>query len=155
NILDLIRGGSGSVSESLAMFFMPYLQRGELRVIGEATPAELDACRKLAPGFVDLFQILKLEPFNRQQAINILNRFAANHSRNRRIEIAEDVTLMTYRLFNRFQPYHAFPGKAVAFINDLADRAARNRTNTVTANDVVAQFVRQTGLPRILLLDEL
>lgn len=45
NILDLIRTGAGSVAESPAMFFMPYLQRGELRMIGEAALAELDACR--------------------------------------------------------------------------------------------------------------
>ncbi len=154
NILDLLRAGSGSVSESLAMYFMPYLQRGELRMVGEATPAELDACRKLLPGFVDLFQILKLEAFNRQQAINVLNRVAANHARNNRIEIAEGVTAMIYRLFNRFQPYQSFPGKAVAFINDLADRASRSPSNAIAANDVIAQFIRQTGLPEIFLRDD-
>jgi ATP-dependent Clp protease ATP-binding subunit ClpC len=62
---------------------------------------------------------------------------------------------MTYRLFNRFQPYQSFPGKAVAFINDLVDRAERNHANAITADDVVAQFIRQTGLPETLLLDEL
>jgi ATP-dependent Clp protease ATP-binding subunit ClpC len=155
NILDLIRTGTGSVAESLAMFFMPYLQRGELRMIGEATPAELEACRKLLPGFVDLFQIVKLEPFSRQQAINALNRVAANHARNHRIEIAEGVTVMVYRLFNRFQPYQSFPGKAVAFLNELVDRAVRSRSNSIEASDVIAQFVRQTGLPEMFLRDEL
>jgi len=155
NILDLIRTGAGSVSESMAMFVMPYLQRGELRMVGEATPAELDACRKLLPGFVDLFQILKLEPFNRQQAINALNRVAANHARNHRIEIAEGVTAMIYRLFNRFQPYQAFPGKAVAFIDEIVDRAVRSRSNSITPNDALTQFIRQTGLPEMFLRDEL
>jgi len=154
NILELIRVGSGGVSESLAAFFMPYLQRGELRMVGEATPAELDACGKLLPGFVDLFQILKLEPFNRQQAINVLNRVAANHARNHRIEIAEGVTAMIYRLFNRFQPYQTFPGKAVAFINELVDRARRSRSDSIATGDVIAQFIRQTGLPEMFLRDE-
>ncbi|MGE0132835.1 MAG: AAA family ATPase [Blastocatellales bacterium] len=154
NILDLIRTGSGNVSESLAMFFMPYLQRNELRMIGEATPAELDACRKLLPGFIDLFQIVKLEPFNRQQAINALNRVAANHARNHRIEIADGVTAMIYRLFNRFQPYQSFPGRAVSFLNELVDRAMRRHSNSIEANDVIAQFIRQTGLPEMFLRDE-
>ncbi|MGH9939475.1 MAG: AAA family ATPase, partial [Blastocatellia bacterium] len=154
NILDLIGAGSRGVSESLAAFFMPYLRRGELRMVGEATPAELDACRKLLPGFSDLFQILKLEPFNRQQAINVLNRVAANHARNHRIEIAEGVTAMIYRLFNRFQPYRTFPGKAVAFINELVDRALRSRSDSIAVGDVIAQFIRQTGLPEMFLRDE-
>jgi ATP-dependent Clp protease ATP-binding subunit ClpC len=155
NILDLIRTGTGSVAESLAMFFMPFLQRGELRMIAEATPAELDACRRLLPGFVDLFQILKLEPFNRQQAITVLNRVAANHARNHRIEIAEGVTAMIYRLFNRFLPYQVFPGKAVAFLNELVDRAARDHADSIEIAGVIAQFIRQTGLPEMFLRDEI
>src|SRR5262249_37482534 len=110
-------------------------------MVGEATTAELDACRKLMPGFVDLLQILKLEACSRQQAINVLNRGAANHARNNRIDIAEGMTAMIYRLFNRFQPYQSFPGKAVAFINELADRASRSPSNSIAANDVIAQFI--------------
>lgn len=155
NILDLIRTGTGSVAESLAMFFTPYLQRGELRMIAEATPAELDACRRLLPGFIDLFQILKLEPFNRQQAITVLNRVAANHARNHRVEIAEGVTTMIYRLFNRFLPYQVFPGKAVAFLNELVERAARDRADSIESAGVIAQFIRQTGLPEMFLRDEI
>jgi ATP-dependent Clp protease ATP-binding subunit ClpC len=155
NILDLIRTGTGSVAESLAMFFTPYLQRGELRMIAEATPAELDACRRLLPGFVDLFQILKLEPFNRQQAITVLNRVAANCARNQRIEIAEGVTTMIYRLFNRFLPYQVFPGKAAAFLNELVDRATRDHADSIAGADVIAQFIRQTGLPEMFLRDEI
>ncbi len=155
NVLDLIRAGTGGASESLAKFFMPYLQRGELRMIAEATPAELDACRRLLPGFVDLFQILKLAPFRRQEAIAVLNRVATNHARNHRIEFADGVTAMVHRLFNRFLPYQAFPGKSVAFLNDLADRAVRSHSSSIATSDVIAQFVRQTGLPEMFLRDEI
>lgn len=155
NLLDLLRAGAGNVNESLAMFFMPFLQRGELRIVAEATPAELDACRRLLPGFVDLFQILPLPEFNRTQALNVLNRVATNHSRNYKLEIAEDVTALLYRLFRRFQPYQAFPGKVVFFLNDLAERAARGTAKTITTQDVIAQFVRQTGLPETFLREEI
>jgi ATP-dependent Clp protease ATP-binding subunit ClpC len=155
NLLDLVRTGTGSVAESLAMFFMPYLQRGEMRMIAEVTPAELDACRRLLPGLVDLFQTLKLEPFGRQEAITVLGRVAANHARNHRIEFAEGVTATVYRLFNRFLPYQAFPGKSVAFINDLVERAVRSHSSSITASDVIAQFIRQTGLPEMFLRDEI
>ena len=154
NVLDLIRAGTGGASQSVAMFFMPYLQRGEMRMIAEATTAEIDACRRLLPGFVDLFQILKLEPFGRQEANTVLNRMATNHARNHRIEFAEGVTAMIHRLFNRFLPYQMFPGKSVAFINDLADCAVRSQSSSIATSDVIAQFVRQTGLPEMFLRDE-
>src|SRR5262249_48371871 len=50
NTLALIREGGKSPPDSIASFFLPYLQRGELRIIGETTPSELDACRRLLPG---------------------------------------------------------------------------------------------------------
>jgi ATP-dependent Clp protease ATP-binding subunit ClpC len=155
NLLELVRTGTGSGSDSLATFFLPYLQRGELRMITEATPAELDACKRLLPGFVDLFQILPLPQFNREQALSLLNRVATIQAQNQKIEIKSEVSSLTYRLFRRFQPYHAFPGKSVAFVNELFDLALRNRQKRITINDAIAHFVQQTGLPEIFLRDEL
>ncbi|MBO0799014.1 MAG: ATP-dependent Clp protease ATP-binding subunit, partial [Blastocatellia bacterium] len=132
----------------------PYLQRGELRMIAEATPAELDACRRLLPGLVDLFQILPLQPFTREQAVRVLNRVATTHSRNRKIGIGAELASVTYRLFRRFQPYQAFPGKPVAFLNELFERATENKKSDVAQNDVIAHFVEQTGLPEVFLRDE-
>ncbi len=155
NLLELIRTSTGSISDSLATFFIPYLQRGELHMIAEATPAELDACKRLLPGFVELFQILPLPPFRADQAISVLNRLAAMHSRNLKLEILPEVSSLTYRLFKRFQPYQAFPGGSVAFLNELADRSLRSRQPGITPQHVIEQFIRQTGLPEIFLRDEL
>jgi ATP-dependent Clp protease ATP-binding subunit ClpC len=155
NILDLIRTGSSSVSDSLAMFFVPYLQRGELRMVAEATPAEIDACRRHLPGFIDLFQFLKLDPFDRHRAITVLNRVASTNARNQRIEIADGLTATIHRLFNRFLPYQAFPGKSVAFVNDLFERASRLHSGRIDPNDAIDLFTRQTGLPEKMLRDEI
>lgn len=155
NLLDLLRTGSGNVNESLGAYFMPYLQRGELRLVAEATPPELDACRRLLPGFVDLFQILPLPAFNRTQALTVLKRVATNHSRNLKLAIAEEVPATLYRLFHRFQPYQAFPGKVIFFLNNLAERAARDAAKTISVEEVIAQFIRQMGLPEVFLREEI
>ena len=42
-LLDLLRLGGSGPGDSLAAFLVPYLQRGELRLVGECSPAELDA----------------------------------------------------------------------------------------------------------------
>jgi ATP-dependent Clp protease ATP-binding subunit ClpC len=154
NLLDLVKTGGGA-GESIATFFLPYLQRGELRMVTEATPAELDACRRLLPGFVDLFQMLPLPQFDRQQALSVLARVAADRSRNLKLEIAEGVTATVYHLFRRFQPYQSFPGRTVAFLGGLCERAVRDGWPRVEAGDAVAEFTRQTGLPELFLRDEL
>ena len=72
-LLDLVRSGGGEPRDSLAAFLLPFLQRGELRLAGECTPGELDACRRLLPGFVDLFPVLQVPPFDRAADVGILH----------------------------------------------------------------------------------
>jgi ATP-dependent Clp protease ATP-binding subunit ClpC len=154
-LLDLVRLGGFGPSDSLAAFLAPYLQRGELRLAGECTPSELDACRRLLPGFVDLFPILHVPPFERAAALAVLDRTAARHAQNLRLEIAQGVSDRVYFLFRRFAPYQAFPGPAVGFVRDLCERQARTRGGgPVTPQDVVGHFIRRTGLPGWLLRDE-
>jgi ATP-dependent Clp protease ATP-binding subunit ClpC len=155
SLLDLVRTGGTTPQDSLAAFLMPYLQRGELRLASECTPSELDACRRLLPGFADLFPILNVPPFDRAAALAVLDRTVARDARNLRLEVAEGVSDRVHHLFRRFAPYQTFPGPAVAFIRELCERQARSqRGRSVTPDDVVTAFIRRTGLPEWLLRDE-
>jgi ATP-dependent Clp protease ATP-binding subunit ClpC len=152
-LLDLVRTGGGS--GTLATFFLPYLQRGELRIVGEATPAELDACRRLMPGLVDLCAVLTLPPFTRPQALSILDQTFARYAQGPKLTIAPGASDRVYDLFRRFAPYQAFPGAAVAFVRDLCERQHRLKADPlVTPGVVIGHFVRRTGLPEWLLRDE-
>jgi ATP-dependent Clp protease ATP-binding subunit ClpC len=154
SLIDLLRTGGRGAGDSVAAFFLPYLQRGELRLIGETTPTELDACRRLLPGFVSLFQILNLQPFTREQAMAILKRASELLSRNHQVEATSNLPELTYRLFNRFAPYQAFPGKAVAFLRTAFERAELDHKRELAGDDLIHQFVQQTGLPEQFLRDE-
>jgi ATP-dependent Clp protease ATP-binding subunit ClpC len=155
NLLDLVRTGSRSPSNSVASFFLPYLQRGELRLAAEATPAELDACRRLLPGFADVFQVVNLTPLGRKEAVAVLDRLAASLRQDLHLEMGRGVVDLVYHLFRRFVPYHAFPGKAAGFLVELFERVRRERSGEVTTEHVVDLFVRQTGLPELFLRDDL
>ncbi len=155
NLLDLVRTGGRAPGNSLAAFFLPYLQRGELRLAGEASPAELDACRRLLPGFADVFQVVRLPPFGPREAVAVLDRLAATLKQEQGVEAARGVVEAVHQLFRRFSPYHAFPGRAAAFLAELFDQAGAARRSEVTAADAVRQFVRETGLPERFLRDDL
>jgi ATP-dependent Clp protease ATP-binding subunit ClpC len=160
NLLDLLREGGEGPADSIAAFFLPYLQRGELRLVGEATAAELDACRRLLPGFADVFQVLRMEPFGRAEAVSVLDHLADLLRQNHPIEIGRSVTDLVYHLHRRFLPYHAFPGRAAAFLGRVIElarqepRPSRDAVVEVDAERVVREFVRQTGLPELFLRDE-
>jgi ATP-dependent Clp protease ATP-binding subunit ClpC len=154
-LLDLVRTGGTGPGDSLAAFFLPYLQRGELRLAGECTPGELDACRRLLPGFAELFPLLHVPGFDRAAALTVLDRTAARHAQNLRLTVSPDFSDRVYHLFRRFSPYHVFPGPAVGFVRALCERQARDhRDRPITAEDAVTHFIRRTGLPGWLLRDE-
>ena len=155
-LLDLLRLGGAGPGDSVAAFLVPYLQRGELRLVSETSPAELDSCRRLLPGFVDLFPILPVPPLDRPQVFNVLDRTATRLAQNLRLEVAPGVSDRVYHLYRRFLPYRMFPGAACGFVRDVCERHARHLARQpVTSEAVVAHFIRQTGLPDWLLRDDM
>jgi ATP-dependent Clp protease ATP-binding subunit ClpC len=158
SLLELAQVGGEGPGASVAAFLLPYLQRGELRMAAEATAQELEACRRLLPGLLDVFQLVQVPPFGEAAAVQVLERIARAHATAARLELEPGAVTLAYRLFRRFQPYAAFPGPAAQFIRTLCEprsNASRSTKRSVTAQDVVGLFVKQTGLPEIFLRDDL
>ena len=154
SLLELIEAGSGP-DNSVAKFFQSYIEQGELRLVAEATPSELQACRRLLPGFLDLFQIVAVPAFSPKAAVEVLDHLAAWHKQDSGVDVERGVTELIYRVFARFVPYQVFPGQATVFLRDLCERAIHRSQAKVTQADVIAAFTQLTGLPEVLLKDEL
>ena len=158
NLLELVSvGGQGPV-DSVAAFLLPYLQRGELRLVAEATPAELEACRRLLPGLLDVLQIVPVPAFDDGMAARVLRQIAEAQAAASRLEVEPGAIALAHRLFKRFQPYSAFPGPAANFVRRLCDTrfpGSSSGNRSITASDVVAAFIKRTGLPELFLRDEM
>ncbi|MBX3460464.1 MAG: ATP-dependent Clp protease ATP-binding subunit [Planctomycetes bacterium] len=152
NLLELVRVGGHEPTDSVGAFLVPYIRGGELRVIGEATAAELDACRRLLPALADAMQVLPLAPMSHAQAQRVLEKVSQAATRNQRIEISGEAVGAVARLFRRFRPYDAMPGKAVQFLSALAQSAGSGEVDT---SSVLRKFTDETGLPPLFLRDDL
>lgn len=155
NILDLVQYGGRGPEESLAAFLVPYLQRGELRMVCEATAAELDACRRLLPAFAAQFQIVRLPEFSPEKALSVLTRLAEMQQRNLHVEYSAKTINTVYRLFSRFMPYREFPAAQTGFLSDVFEKAKQTRKKEITSEDVIENFIKLTGLPELFLRDEI
>ena len=154
SLIDLVRIGGSDPSASVGAFLLPYLQTGQLRLIAEATPAELDACRRLLPGFAQPFEIMKVNELAGKAAGEALDEIATAGSRDLRAEVDEGVPRAVLRLHRRFMPYHPLPGRAGNFLRGLLDRARQRKSPSVSIEQTFQQFVRETGLPELFLDDE-
>ena len=155
DLVGLLQAGGGDPASSVAAFFAPYIERGELRIVAETTPQQLDACRRLLPGFTELFQVMNIESFDAAAARQLLGRLVTNQQRNHGIEIERGMVELIYRLFRRFLPYEVFPGSAVDFVADLFQRAAARSAAAIDKVEICDRFSDKTGLPASLVRDDL
>lgn len=153
NLLEMMRVG-GSPAQSPAAFFAPFVEHGELRLIAEVTEEELDVCRRLLPSLAAQMQVLRIEPWPKAVAIDALTmqaqRFAERH--HTMFEPTAPDTL--HRLFSRFLPHQAFPGRAIALMQD-AFTFAKSLGQTVDNDVMLDRFAEATGLPEVMLRDDM
>jgi ATP-dependent Clp protease ATP-binding subunit ClpC len=154
SLLDLLLLGGCDPTDSLAAFFLPYLQSSELRMIAEVTSAELDACRRQLPGLVESFRVLAVRPLPPTAARQALEQYAAQEGQESKVDLAPETVPAVDRLFRRFLPYQPLPGRAAPFVAELVHTARQYDVREVTAADAVELFIRQTGLPAKFLRDE-
>jgi ATP-dependent Clp protease ATP-binding subunit ClpC len=155
NLLDTVTTGGESPAASIAAFLLPFLQAGELRLVAEATPREVDACRRLLPGLVERFDICRLAPFDGAAAVAALESIAAVWAQSRGVAAERGVAELAARLFARFEPYAPLPGKAAEFLGELLEEARRDGEAAVTLEGVIRGFTARSGIAPLFLRDDL
>ncbi len=142
---------------SIGDLLMPAVANEEISLIAECTEAELELCQRRAPGWVNLFHIVRLEEPSQQQMPGLLNTYLRRRRGRAAVSIHPQGLRRLTQLLASFQPGAAFPGKGFRFIDRLIDGATGTTGATrrrLDPSDVVATFSRQTGLPVELISDE-
>ena len=155
DVIQLIKTGGQGAEDSVAAFLLPFLQQGQLQMVGEVTPTELDSLRRLLPGFTDLFQIISIQELSEEKIQTILRKFADFSESSLKIKIDQAALNLSYRLLLRYYPYESFPGKAIKFLGACISNAQVNEVRTISKEQVVESFIAQTGLPSLFLKDDI
>ncbi|WP_052640028.1 AAA family ATPase [Zavarzinella formosa] len=115
-----LAGISASSTLSAAQVLKPYLERREIRVLGEITPEALRVLQERDRSFADLFHILPVrEPGDAdtmRMLINIQRRLEGKHSCGFNLDVLPAVI----DLQRRYDRATAFPGKAARMLTRLA-----------------------------------
>jgi len=155
DIVSLLFIGGDSHEDSLAAFMLPFIKEGKFQIIGEMTPRELDASRRILPGFAEHFQTIRIEEMDLSKTKKIFHLFNDYSSNNYKIHFKREALDLAYRFLSRFIKYEKFPGKAVNFLSDLVSYAIDNAIDEIKEIEVIAAFTDKTGLPEIILRDDL
>ncbi len=147
--------------ENMASFLKPYVQTGDVVIIGESTPQRLRYTDRLTPGFLSQFRTVPVEQPSVSDTLGILATVV------HRLESAENVRIQpaaleaAVELTGRYLPYRALPGKAISLVeqtvgDSVSQRLPADKDKRVSLDrrHVVASFARQSGLPEFILSDK-
>ncbi len=148
NLLDLVSVGGREPRDSLAAFLIPYLRSGSLRMVAEASPTELDACRRLLPALVDALPIVRVDPMRIEHEQELLRVTLVQQLQSAEIKFAPSIPACVSRLCRQFQRHSAAPGPAMRFIMELTGRKRRqDQPKQWTEAWILERFSQRTGLP--------
>ena len=154
NLLELVAVGGREPRDSLAAFLMPYIRGGRLRMVAEATPTELDACRRLLPGLVDALPQVTLEPMSPEHEIELIRHTLKNRFQATNTTFAPEVPRAISRLCRQFQRHSAAPGPSMHFVDELTGkRKLASAPDHWSVPLTLEKFSKRTGLPTVLLDD--
>ena len=154
-IMQLLQSGGEGPEDSVAAFLLAFLQQNELQMIGEATLPQLESMRRLLPGFVESFQIVRIEELPEEKVQNVLNQFSESIRKQQNMNIQAEALQLAYRLLLRYYPYESFPGKGIKFLGQCINEALYNQQKNIDKTTVIQNFIKQTGLPELFLRDDM
>lgn len=157
-----LAGISASSSLSAAQVMKPYLERRDVRVVGEVTPEALRVLQERDRSFADLFHILPVREPSDAETLRVLIGVQRRLEGKHRCGFDLDVLPTVIDLQRRYERSAAFPGKAARMLTRLAVKAdaetgnplashfeARDPfepTKTVTRDGTLEEFQAQSGL---------
>jgi ATP-dependent Clp protease ATP-binding subunit ClpC len=127
---------------ALDMLF-PYLEAGQIRIVGELDPAAYDLAIKQRPRLASAFEALRLEPLTADEALAV----AKDWRERAGIEV-DDVTIAdTFDLAAHYLPGVAAPGGPLRLLKATAAHVQGEGGHGVRTGDVLETLSEATGLP--------
>ncbi|MFO0726665.1 MAG: AAA family ATPase [Myxococcota bacterium] len=151
-------GQSRGSDRALADLLRGPVARGEMTIIGECTPGQLQRLEDDAPSFAALFTRVMVHPTSLDETLRILLAEVQRLELEHPISFLPSALKSIFELGDALYPAAALPGKALGILRELAQSAVpltapavqRARTE-IGAAEVVRLLSKKTGLPQILL----
>ncbi len=157
SLVELMEVGQHSAnSQSIASFLRPSIERGEVLVIAECTPEQLATIERRDPHLAGAFMQVRVPEPASETTRRILDQVFRHLARkDSRHELSEAALDWLHRLHRRYATYSANPGRPIRFLTALITEQPISQRTVLTVEQVTAAFTRETGLPEVLLNDDL
>jgi len=162
NVNDLPGAGTTSSNkQNFVSLLSPYMRRGEITVVGESTAEALRSGIDNDLSVVRLFSKVKVDPPDRKAVLRVLRQYLGSVSETSgvKLSMASDVLELLVELSGTYYATMAQPGRSVTVLRQVMDyvleRCGGQKSARIESNDIIGGLARFTGLPELLLNDDL
>jgi ATP-dependent Clp protease ATP-binding subunit ClpC len=150
----IVDAGRWSQSDNnVSRFLRPYMESGDISIICETTAEGLAAVRLKEPSFVGAFHRIDVPEPSLELTRSLCAVVAERLGTASGIVVVQDAVEAAVELTRRFEPYRAFPGKAIAALEESV-RESPDGGEELHRAQVTAVFAARTGLPVTLIADD-
>lgn len=154
-------GRASDTQQNFASMIAPYLERGEVAILGESTPEAFRRGLERDPPFRKLFQVIAVEPMSQESALEVLRgvgRELAADTRERRdvtLAFADEALTLALDHGAAYFPGLARPGNGLKLLRESVTAALATNETAISAPLVTRTLAQLTGIPEVLINDEL
>jgi ATP-dependent Clp protease ATP-binding subunit ClpC len=136
---------------SIADFFEPAIAAGDMSLMAECTPSELERVQRVRPRLVGHFTPIHLSEPTLAQTVELAQLYAQKKGR---IALHPATIKRAAQHLAAFQPGMAFPGKIIRFIDWIAHEGEGKKAKQLYPRDVSEAYARYSGLALRLISDD-
>lgn len=150
-------GRTRDSDRNLAEFFRGPIARGDLVLVGECTPEQLQCLEQDAPSFAALFSMLYVDETTPSQTLGMMIHESRRLELEQKLSFHPLVFRQIIELTGSLFSTAAFPGKGVNMVNELARQkvagdGGSDGRSAIDGKDLLAALGKKTGLPRELIV---
>ncbi|HZU96209.1 MAG TPA: HEAT repeat domain-containing protein, partial [Planctomycetota bacterium] len=154
-------GRASDTQRNFASMLAPYLERGEIAILGESTPEAFRRGLEREPPFRKLFQVIPVESMTHEAALAVLTGVArelAQEARERRgieLQVTDEAIALALDQGAAYFPGLARPGNGLKLLRESVTAALVSPTPKLDPPLVTKTLAQLTGVPEVLINDEL
>ncbi len=143
-------GVSASSDLNVAQVLKPYLERREVRVIGEMTPQTWRVVQEKDRSFAEMFHLVRLNDTNDDETLRILLSVRRELEYKFKCQFDLDSLPTALDLQRRYNREASFPGKAASFLQQIGNKFQDSK---ISRDNVLQEFEAKSGM-KVAFLDD-
>lgn len=136
--------GSSSFQVDLSGSLIPYLRQSKLPIVATVEPGEYKTYIEPLRSFAEMFEQIKIEEPDREEAIQMLLERANDIEEQNHVTLTYKAVVSSVDLAHRFMQDRALPGSAVTLLTSVASTASIAKQKIVDEAEIIAKIEQQT-----------